>query len=438
MIPHLFQKNKNSFYVLIGNFLEFFDLYVYVHLAHIINKYYFVGIDEGFLYAFTFANLYLIAPIGCLIFAYLGDMLGRKKVIVSTSVLMAFCSSLIGILPTHASIGAYAGFILIFLRILQGVSLSGEPLATGVYIVESTPLRYAPFFIALTGVGECLGGAVALGTAYIAIDLWGEPAWRVPFYLGVFFCFFSLWLRWNLAESKDYLKYTKENKKFFTRQREKSIWAFYRTLNFHNRNFICWIGLGLAYGTAFCISYVYLGKLLMDQFGFSAHALLLHNLQVALCEMVLLFCWGAWVVAQNLNVKKFMLLRTLFFLCLLPLLARALSLSPSVEIIFIIQVMLVSFSGKGPIMPSLSKGFPIIGRYSFMAIGWAGSKLINFFIAGVILNFISASASIAWMLGVMFFVGVIFLMSVVFYIPYAEHRDEVFQKITPQLKKASA
>lgn len=264
-------KNKNNFYVITGNFLEFFDLFMYIHLAHIIQKYYFVGANEDLLTAFTFANLYLIAPIGCIIFAYLGDTLGHKKVIVSTSILMAFCSSMIGVIPTSHNIGAYAGIILIFVRVLQGISLSGEPLAAGLYLIESTPLRYAPLFVSLLRATECLGGAIALGISYTAIYFWGEPAWRVPFYLGILFCFFSLWLRWNLAESKEYLQYTSEHQKRFKAQQKKGLWEFYSTLNFRHRNFICGIGLGgYTYGTAFSISYVYLGNFLMRQFGLMA------------------------------------------------------------------------------------------------------------------------------------------------------------------------
>lgn len=427
MISHIFQKNKNNFYVLTGNFLEFFDLYMYVHLAHIIHKHYFLGTSDAFLNVFTFANLYLVAPIGCIIFAYLGDTLGRRKVIISTSILMAFCSSLVGILPTQENIGALAGFILIILRLLQGISLSGEPLASGLYVIESTPLRVAPFLVTLTAVTECLGGAVALGVAYIALDLWGEQGWRVPFYVGVVFCFYSLWLRWSLAESKEYLKYTSENKKLQARYQKQGILEFYRTLDFRHRNFFCWIGLGCAYGTAFCVSYVYLGNFLMQSFGLTIHELLFHNLKVTLCEMLIALFWGTLVVSLDLNVKKFMLFRTVIFLCCLPPILNILKDSPSIGVVFIVQVMLVSFSDRCAIAASLAKGFPVMGRYSFMAIGWAGSKLIQFLIIGVLLNLISSYGyNIAWMILVMIFMTIVFLASVFFYTPYEEGTASIY------------
>lgn len=418
MISHILKKNKNNFYVLTGNFLEFFDLYMYVHLAHIIHKHYFVGGNESLLNAFTFANVFLLAPIGCIFFAYLGDTVGRKRVIVSTSIAMAFCSSAIGILPTYHEIGAISGFILVILRVLQGLSLSGEPTAANLYLVESTPYRYAPLFIAMATAMECLGGAVALGIGYVAIHFWGEQAWRVPFYFGVLFCFFSLWLRWNLSESKDYLEYTSENKELLIRKRKKTVLEFYYSLEFKHRNFFCWIGVFCAYGTAFSISYVYLGHFLTNKLGLTEHALLLHNFQVALCEMGLALFWGFLVVRFDWDVKKFLIFRTLNFFCILPFIINILGTSPSITAVFISQVILVTFCDQSIIFASLLKVFPVIGRFSLMGIGWSCAQFLVFFISGILLNYISSYYSVTWLILMMVPMTLIFLMSIIFYIPY--------------------
>lgn len=437
MISHIFKENRNNFYVLTGNFLEFFDLYMYIHLAHIIHKYYFVGMNQGFLNAFTFANFYLLAPIGCIVFAYLGDTIGRKKIIVSTSIVMAFCSSVIGLLPTYNDIGSLAGILLVILRVLQGISLSGEPTAANLYLVESTPYRYTPLFISMAAATECLGGAVALGVGYIAIDLWGEQAWRVPFYLGVFFCFFSLWLRWHLSESKDYLEYTSENKETLARQKKLTVLEFYQSLEFRHRNFFCWIGVFCAYGTAFSISYVYLGSYLINHLGLSEHDLLLHNFKVALCEMGMALFWGTLVVTLNLNVKKFLIFRTLNFLCVLPFVINILGASPSVTTIFVIQVLLVTFSEQSVIFASLLKVFPVIGRFSLMGIGWACAQFLIFGISGGVLNFMSSFYGISWMVAVMFVMSVIFLMAVVFYVPYDKVEPYRMKKRSPFSEETS-
>lgn len=418
MISQILRKNKNNFYVLTGNFLEYFDLYMYVHLTHIIHKHYFIGGNQALLNAFTFANLYLFAPIGCIIFAYLGDTVGRKKVIVSTSILMAFCSSAIGILPTYHDIGAFAGVILITLRVFQGISLSGEPIAVLVYLVESTPHRYGPLTMAMISVTQSLGGAIALSVAYIAIDIWGEQiGWRAPFYLGVIFCFFSLWLRWHLAESKEYLEHTCKNEDYLI-YKKMTILNFYRSLDLKSFNFFCLFGMCCASGVAFGIKYVYLGKFLIDNLGLTEHELLFHNLKFVLCEMALTLFSGFLVVGFDLNVKKFMIIRTLIFLCILPLLINMLRASPSVTIVMITQIALAVFFDRGIVSVSLLKVFPVIGRFSLAGIAMSSAKLFNFFMSGVVLNYISSFYSVTWLLVAMFPMTLIFLASVIFYIPY--------------------
>lgn len=418
--PLPYKINKNNFYVLTGNFLEYFDLYMYVHLAYVIQKHFFVEAHTPLLNTFTFANLYLFGPIGCIIFAYLGDTFGRKKVIVSTSLIMAFCSSAIGFLPTYNDVGALAGVMLIALRILQGISLSGEPVAAMLYLIESVPYRYAPLVVAVGSSTVCLGGAIALGIGYLAIQFWGEEAWRVPFYLGSFFCFFSLWMRWNLAESKEFLEYTSEHKAFFAQQKQESILNFYRSLEFKQRNFFCWIAMVCVYSVAFGISYIYLGKYLLSHAGLTEQELLAHNFKVSLCEMAVCLVEGLMVVYFSLNVKKYIFLRTLIFLCILPFIIRLFAFSPSVAAIFIVQVAFVTLSDHSVVAASLTKTFPVIGRYSLTGMGWAYAKFLNFFISGVVLNFISIAYPIVWIVALMLPFAFIFLVSIVFYTPYEQ------------------
>lgn len=420
MISDIFRKtHRNNFYVLTGDFLEFFDLYMYVHLAHIIHKHYFVGVNASLLNIFTFANLYFLAPIGCIIFAYLGDTVGRKKIIVSTSIVMAFCSTAIGLLPTYQDIGALAGVLLIALRILQGISLSGEPTAALLYLIESTPYRYAPLMVALDSATTCLGGMTALGVGYIAIDLWGEQAWRVPFYLGVFFCFFSIWLRWNLSESKEYLEYTSYNQELLVQKKKMTILEFYQSLHFRNRNFFCLMGMSCCYGTAFSISYIYLGNYLTSWLGVTEHGLLAHNFYVTLCEMLICLCEGFVVVKFNLPIRRYILFKTtLFLFCVLPAMVYVLNTAPSIAAVFLTQVALVSFSDTTVICTSVIKTFQIIGRFSLMGIASSCSKFLIFFNTGIVVNFVSASYSVVWTVAIMFIMSALFFAAVFFYTPF--------------------
>ncbi|MGN7620106.1 MFS transporter [Rickettsia amblyommatis] len=76
----------------IGTFLEYFDLYLYVHMAVLLNKLFFPQADPqtALIYeAAALCSTYVFRPIGALIFGWLGDNIGRKSTIIITTLLMA-------------------------------------------------------------------------------------------------------------------------------------------------------------------------------------------------------------------------------------------------------------------------------------------------------------------------------------------------------------
>jgi MFS family permease len=74
----------------------------------------------------TFALAFVVRPIGGLIFGHFGDRVGRKALLVTTVLLMGTATTLIGLLPTYASAGVAAPLLLVFLRVLHGISVGGE------------------------------------------------------------------------------------------------------------------------------------------------------------------------------------------------------------------------------------------------------------------------------------------------------------------------
>ncbi len=67
-----------------------------------------------------FAAGYLARPLGGIIMAHFGDLVGRKKMFTLSILLMALPTLAIGLLPTYASIGIAAPLLLLLMRILQG------------------------------------------------------------------------------------------------------------------------------------------------------------------------------------------------------------------------------------------------------------------------------------------------------------------------------
>lgn len=193
----------------VGNVLEWYDFAVYGFLAVAIGKAFFPSGDPvaSVLAAFgAFAAGYVARPIGGILFGHVGDRLGRKRALTLSVALMAVPTVLIGLLPTHAQIGAAAPALLVLLRVVQGLSVGGEFTTSIVYIVErAEPGRrglHGSLAMVAATFGILLGSAVAaLITSWLdaaALAAWG---WRVPFLLGMVVGIAGVWLRRRLPET---------------------------------------------------------------------------------------------------------------------------------------------------------------------------------------------------------------------------------------------
>src|SRR5215510_13445963 len=113
-----------------GTALEWYDFALYnVAAAVVLGPLFFPASDPmtSALAAFsTYAVGYFSRPLGGFLFGRLGDVLGRKRVLVITLLVTGIATMLIGLLPTYASIGGAAGGMLVLLRFAQGVGLGGE------------------------------------------------------------------------------------------------------------------------------------------------------------------------------------------------------------------------------------------------------------------------------------------------------------------------
>lgn len=74
----------------------------------------------------SFALAFFFRPVGAALFGRLGDRIGRRPVLILVIALMTGATTLIGVLPTYATVGALAPWLLTFLRVVQGLSAGGE------------------------------------------------------------------------------------------------------------------------------------------------------------------------------------------------------------------------------------------------------------------------------------------------------------------------
>lgn len=197
----------------IGNLLEWYDFGLFGFFAPVIARQIMPPGDRlaTLLETFgVFAAGFLMRPLGGVIFGYVGDCWGRKRALELSVLLMAVATTLIGLLPPHASIGLAAPFLLTLMRLLQGLSVGGEYVGSMSFLAEhATPTRRA-FVGSWSSFSVVLGSLLGSGTAALLTGLLSEAqllawGWRLPFLGGVLIGVVGLWLRLGIKESPSFL-----------------------------------------------------------------------------------------------------------------------------------------------------------------------------------------------------------------------------------------
>ena len=120
---------KVMFSGLVCNTLLWYDHMLFGHLINIIGSVFFPDDDSltSMLKAFgVFAVGFLMRPIGAAIFGHIGDKYGRRVALLLSIIFMTLSTVLIAFVPSYQSIGIFASILVVFLRLLQGISLGGE------------------------------------------------------------------------------------------------------------------------------------------------------------------------------------------------------------------------------------------------------------------------------------------------------------------------
>jgi MFS family permease len=209
-IAHMAARGKAFVASLSGTSLEYYDFAVYgTASALVFPQLFFPGSDPltGVLLAFTtFAVGYLSRPVGGFVFGRLGDTLGRKRVLVTTLLLIGVATVLIGLLPTYETIGVTAPIALVVLRFAQGVGVGGEWGSAVLLSGEFGDPRRRGFWSSAAQIGPPAGNLLANGVfAVLAATLTGDQllswGWRVAFLLSALLVAFGLWIRLTLEDT---------------------------------------------------------------------------------------------------------------------------------------------------------------------------------------------------------------------------------------------
>jgi len=198
----------------VGTTLEWYDFALYNAMAGLVfNKIFFPSFDPlaGTLLAFsTYAVGYMARPLGGIICGRLGDIIGRRPLLIATVSLMGATTTLIGLLPGYDAIGVLAPMVLVLLRLIQGVALGGEWAGAVLLSVEHGRSDRRGINASWSQCGTPAGtllatGALALTTYLTTSADFVAWAWRIPFLISVALMFFGLWLRRSVPETPQFL-----------------------------------------------------------------------------------------------------------------------------------------------------------------------------------------------------------------------------------------
>lgn len=200
-------KPKSVFLsAVLGNILEYYDFTVYSVFSTVIGRTFFPGESEFIQIIASlgvFAVGFLTRPIGGIVFGYIGDKYGRRISLIISMLGMTIPTFTIGLIPSYEDIGYYAPLILVFMRLIQGLCISGEGAGAAIFILEHHQ-NLRPGFTAGLVHGSNIAGTLIATLVGIIIEQYFfnvEFAWRFAFLLGGFMGMVGFYLRLKVSET---------------------------------------------------------------------------------------------------------------------------------------------------------------------------------------------------------------------------------------------
>jgi MFS family permease len=426
----------------IGTFLEYFDRILYAHTAIILNDLFFPETSphiRSLIPAFSFCSGYLLTPFGALFAGRLGDVFGRKSVIVLTNFLMAACSVTIAFLPTYQQIGIMAPIVLTLCRMLQNMSGISEIHGVEIYLTETIrpPIQYP--VIALIPVFSKIGNLIALSIAIIFTsakilpETFVQDGWRLGFMLGALIGIVGAVARRSLKEASEFTDRQKLLKEQFKRADLK--WSkdnlsinpkipLSRSLAYF---FVCC-------GRPMCFYFIFFhcAEILKNSFGFTPSQIIMHNIWPLALNIAtgLTVSYLSYRISP-LKIIKFKLASFFLFLTFFPW-ALDRWHNPTTIFVFTCIFVMLRFDHI-PAAPIFMKHFPVLKRFRYTSFILSLAASLTYLLTAFGLVFLTKELGYFGILLVFIPFGVCFAWGV----RYFEKMEETEKKQAIERKKST-
>ena len=196
---------------LAGTSIEWYDFFLYATAAAVIFPIaFFPQEDPTTALLISFSSLavgFLARPLGGVVFGHFGDRIGRKRTLVVALMMMGITTTLIGFLPTYASIGVAAPILLVLLRFVQGLAIGGQWGGAMLLVTESAPADQRGWYGAYAQAGAPLGVVLA-NLAFIGVsssmsdDAFMDWGWRLPFIASIVLIGISMYIQLKIEDTQ--------------------------------------------------------------------------------------------------------------------------------------------------------------------------------------------------------------------------------------------
>ena len=196
---------------LAGTSIEWYDFFLYATAAAVIFPIaFFPQEDPTTALLISFSSLavgFLARPLGGIVFGHFGDRIGRKRTLVVALMMMGVTTTLIGFLPTYASIGVAAPILLVLLRFVQGLAIGGQWGGAMLLVTESAPADQRGWYGAYAQAGAPLGVVLA-NLAFIGVsssmsdEAFMDWGWRLPFIASIVLIGISMYIQLKIEDTE--------------------------------------------------------------------------------------------------------------------------------------------------------------------------------------------------------------------------------------------
>jgi metabolite-proton symporter len=190
--------------------LEWFDFLIYATAAALVlGPLFFPSASPvaGTLASFaTFAVGFVARPLGGIIAGHVGDRFGRKPPLVAAMLVMGLATFAIGILPTYATIGAWAPVLLVLARLVQGLGVGAQWGGAALLLTEHSPVERRGFYGSLIQTGAIFGAVAGNGlylvlAATLSEEQFTSWGWRVPFLTGLVLVLIGMYVQLRIEDT---------------------------------------------------------------------------------------------------------------------------------------------------------------------------------------------------------------------------------------------